>query len=170
MTRRPATGEFSPYYGKYIDLVEGDDILRSLDGQVGATLALLRTVTEAQGNHRYQAGKWSIKEVVGHLIDAERIFAYRALRIARNDQTPLPGFEQDGYVANANFDASRLADLTTEFELVRRSNVAMFRQFDAQAWVRRGTASDNPVTVRALAYIIAGHELHHVNLLRARYL
>jgi hypothetical protein len=170
MTARPATGEFAAYYGKYIELVKGDDILAALEQQITSTLALLRGLSEAQGNHRYEPGKWSIKEVVGHVIDAERIFAYRALRIARNDQTPLAGFEQNGYVESANFDAAVLADLAGELELVRRSNLAMFRQFGPEAWQRRGTASEHPVSVRALAYIIAGHELHHVALLRSRYL
>jgi uncharacterized damage-inducible protein DinB len=170
MTTKPAAGEFAPYYGKYISLVEGDDILRALEEQNGATLGVLRSRTEAQGNYRYEPGKWSIKEVVGHLIDTERIFAYRALRIARDDKTPLPGFEQDDYVASADFDASQLADLAAQFALVRQSNLAMFRQFSDEAWLRRGTASENPVTVRALAYIIAGHELHHLRLLRSRYL
>jgi hypothetical protein len=170
MTAPPATGEFAAYYGRYIELVKGDDIVATLDGQISATLAVLRGLTETQGNHRYEPGKWSIKEVVGHVIDTERIFAYRALRIARNDQTPLAGFEQNGYVASANFGASALADLADELELVRRSNLAMFKQFSLEAWQRRGTASENPVSVRALAYIIAGHELHHIGLLRTRYL
>lgn len=170
MTARPAIGEFAPYYGKYIALVAGNDILAALGQQLDATLVVLRGVTEERGNRRYEPGKWSIKEVLGHLIDAERIFAYRALRIARNDKTPLPGFEQDDYVASANFDASALADLTAEFKLVRRSNLAMFGQFSDEAWLRHGTASENPVSVRALAYIIAGHELHHLNLLQSRYL
>jgi hypothetical protein len=170
MIARPANAEFAAYYGKYIELVKGDDIVAALEQQLSATLALLRGLTETQGIHRYEPGKWSIKEVVGHVIDAERIFAYRALRIARNDQTPLAGFEQNGYVASANFDAAVLADLAAELELVRRSNLAMFRQFDPEAWQRRGTASEHPVSVRALAYIVAGHELHHVGLLRTRYL
>jgi hypothetical protein len=127
-------------------------------------------LSEEQGNSRYEPGKWSIKELVGHINDAERIFGYRALRIARGDQTPLPGFEQDDFIAGANFDACTLADLTTEFELIRRSNLAMFKQLGDEAWVRRGTASDNTISVRALAYIIAGHEVHHLNILRSRYL
>jgi hypothetical protein len=170
MITRPATTEFAAYYGKYIELVQGDDVVPALERQISATLALLRGLTEAQGNHRYESDKWSIKEVVGHVIDAERIFAYRALRIGRNDQTPLAGFEQDGYVTNANFDGAALADLAGELELVRESNLAMFRQFSPEAWQRQGTASEHPVSVRALAYIIAGHELHHVALLRTRYL
>jgi hypothetical protein len=108
--------------------------------------------------------------LVGHLIDAERVFAYRALRFARGDRTPLPGFEQDDYVAGGNFDARTLADLTDELEQVRRATLALLRPLDAERWRRTGTASDNEVSVRALAHIIAGHELHHLRILRERYL
>jgi len=170
MRAKPEVDEYAPYYGKYISLIDDDDILVALGQQLYTTLAVLHGLSEEQANHRYEPGKWSIKELVGHVIDAERIFAYRALRIARGDQTPLPGFEQDNYIANASFDACALADLATEFELVRRSNLAMFKTFGDEVWLRRGTASDNPVSVRALAYIIAGHEAHHLNILRSRYL
>ncbi|MGH7594206.1 MAG: DinB family protein [Gemmatimonadales bacterium] len=170
LNTRPAADEYAAYYGKYVDLVLGDDIVLALRQQLDGTLALLRGVAESQGNCRYQPGKWSIKEVLGHLIDTERIFGYRALRIARNDPTPLAGFEQDDYVLSGNFDHCALADLTAEFELVRRSNVAMFQHFGDDAWRRRGVASAHPVSVRALAYMIAGHELHHRNLLQLRYL
>lgn len=170
MKAKPETDEYASYYGKYISLIDDDDIVAALEGQLDATVACLRGLSEEQGNSRYEPSKWSIKELVGHINDAERIFAYRAMRIARNDQTPLPGFEQDDYIAGANFDACTLADLTTEFELIRRSNLAMFKQFSNEAWVRRGTASDNTISVRALAYIIAGHEAHHLNILRTRYL
>jgi uncharacterized damage-inducible protein DinB len=167
---KPEADEYASYYGKYVTLINNDDIVAALTAQLDNTVACLRGLSEAQGQHAYEAGKWTIKELLGHIIDAERIFAYRALRIARGDGTPLPGFEQDDYIANANFNATPLADLTTEFELVRRSNLAMFKQFSDEAWLRLGTASDNPVSVRALAYIIAGHELHHLNILRSRYL
>jgi uncharacterized damage-inducible protein DinB len=167
---KPEADEYASYYGKYVTLINDDDIVAALTAQLDNTVACLRGLSEAQGQHAYEPGKWSVKELLGHIIDTERIFAYRALRIARGDGTPLPGFEQDDYIANANFNATPLADLTTEFELVRQSNLAMFKQFSDEAWLRRGTASDNPVSVRALAYIIAGHEVHHLNILRARYL
>ena len=167
---RPSENEYAAYYGKYIALVEGGDIVETLERQSEDTLALLRGINEERAAHRYEPGKWSIKEVVGHLIDAERIFAYRALAIARGEQKPLPGMEQDEYMAHADFDSRTLADLAEEFEHVRRSNVLMFRNLDAEAWSRRGTASDNEVSVRALAYIIAGHETHHIRILRERYL
>jgi len=170
MKAKPAADEYASYYGKYISLIDDDDIVNALEAQLQATVACLRGLSEEQGNYAYEPGKWSIKELVGHINDAERIFAYRALRIARGDKTPLPGFEQDDYIPNANFNAQTLADLTTEFELIRRSNLALFKHFSDEAWVRRGTASENPVSVRALVYVIAGHELHHMNILRSRYL
>ncbi|MGH7524389.1 MAG: DinB family protein [Gemmatimonadales bacterium] len=170
MNARPAADEFAPYYGKYIDLVEGNDVMSALDRQSRSTRAALAQIDEAKGIHRYAPGKWSIKEVVGHLIDAERVFAYRALRIARADETPLAGFDENDYVRNANFDATPLSALADEFALVRQANLAMFRQFGEPEWQRRGTASGKTVSVRALAYIIAGHELHHFALLQTRYL
>jgi len=167
---RPEANEYAPFYEKYVSLVPDADIAGTLARQNEETLALLGTVTEEHAGFRYEPGKWSIKQVVGHLIDAERIFAYRALAIARGERQPLPGMEQDEYMAHADFDARTLADLGEEFAHVRRANVLMLRGLDAEAWSRRGVASDNEVTVRALAYIIAGHEAHHVQILRARYL
>jgi hypothetical protein len=167
---RPDETEYSPYYGKYVSLVAGVDILSALSSQLPETLALLASVPESQGNFRYAPGKWSIKELVGHILDGERIFAYRALRFARNDKTPVPGFEQDDYIRNASFDACPLQDLAAEFESVRRATIFLFRHLDADAWTRRGVASESEVSVRALAYMIAGHELHHVGILRDRYL
>lgn len=167
---RPEETEYLPYFGKYVALVTGDDILSTLSEQFAGTLALLRSIPESQGGFRYAAGKWSIKELVGHMIDSERVFAYRALCFGRNDKTPLPGYEQDDYIRNASFDACALGDLAAEFESVRRSTVFLFRHLDGEAWMRRGVANESEVSVRALAYIIAGHELHHVGILRDRYL
>jgi hypothetical protein len=167
---RPDSTEYAPYYGKYISLVPDGDIVVTLGKQIEGSLGLLRGLSETQGGLRYAPGKWSIKEVVGHLIDAERIFSYRALRFARKDQTPLAGFEENSYVEHANFDSRKLADLVEEFECVRRSSLHFFKNLDGDSWLRRGIASDNEVSVRALAYITAGHELHHVEILRARYL
>lgn len=167
---RPEATEYNPYYGKYVSLVAGDDILAALSDQLSETLALLGSVPESEAGFRYAPGKWSMKELVGHVIDGERIFAYRALRFARNDRTPLPGFEQDDYIQNASFDACSLAALAAEFESVRRATLFLFEHLDAEAWTRTGVASDSEVSVRALAYIIAGHELHHVGVLRDRYL
>ena len=167
---RPDETEYMPYFGKYVSLVAGDDILTALSDQISATAALLRGIPESQGNFRYAAGKWSINELLGHMIDSERIFTYRALCFARNDKTPLPGYEQDDYIRNASFDACSLGDLAAEFESVRRATLFLFKHLDAEAWMRRGMANENEVSVRALAYIIAGHELHHLGILRDRYL
>jgi uncharacterized damage-inducible protein DinB len=167
---RPGSDEYAPYYEKYVSLVPAGDIVETLERQAADTLALLRSIPEEKASSRYEPGKWSIKEVVGHITDGERVFAYRALRFARDDRTPLSGFEQDDYVRSANFDSRTLASLVEEFESVRVSTLSLLRSLDAAAWQRRGTASDNQVSVRALAHIIAGHELHHVQILRDRYL
>jgi uncharacterized damage-inducible protein DinB len=167
---RPEAGEYAPYYEKYVALTREGDIIEILERQASETLELLRGLTEEQGASRYEPGKWSVKELVGHVTDAERIFAYRALRFARGDRTALPGFDQDPYVAAGNFDARTLADLIDEFEHVRRATVALLRPLGDEEWRRTGTASDNEISVRALAHIIAGHELHHLNILRTRYL
>jgi uncharacterized damage-inducible protein DinB len=169
-TTRPETNEYAPYYEKYVSLVPEGDVVATLGQQLESTLATLRGITDEQADSRYAEGKWSIKELLGHIIDTERIFGYRALRFARNDQTPLSGFEQDGYVASARFGERRLSDLAEEFEHVRRANLALFRHLDTEAWARSGEASDNQVSVRALAHIIAGHETHHMRILRERYL
>ncbi|HYH83843.1 MAG TPA: DinB family protein [Pyrinomonadaceae bacterium] len=167
---RPEANEYNPYYEKYISLVPDADVVETLERQIEGTLALLRDVTEERAGHRYEPGKWSIKQVVGHMVDAERIFAYRALAIARGDKKPLPGMDPDEYMTVANFDARTLASLRDEFADVRRASVHLFRALDADAWARRGVASESEVTVRALAHIIAGHETHHVRILRERYL
>lgn len=166
----PDKTEYAPHYDKYISLVGTGDILTSLSRQLDETLVLLGGISEDTANHRYAPDKWSIKELVGHMIDTERIFAYRALRFARNDQTPLSGFEQDDYVRGGSFDDYALADLASEFEHVRRANLSLFKHLGAEAWKRTGTANNDEVSVRALAYIMAGHELHHMEILRTRYL
>lgn len=167
---RPQAGEFATYYGRYIDLATEDDIVAALDAQSHETATLLGGISEQQAAHRYEPDKWSVKQLVGHVIDAERIFAYRALCIARGDATPLPGFDQDPYVANAASDDRPIADLAEEFGTVRKANVMMLRALPAEAWDRRGVASDNPISVRALAFILLGHERHHLRILRERYL
>lgn len=167
---KPQANEYAEYYGKYVSLVPEGDVVDTLSTQLGETLALLRSIPESRAGHAYEPGKWSIRQLVGHVIDGERIFAYRALAIARGDRASLPGMEQDEYMEHANFDARTLESLCEEFEHLRRANVLMMRNFDAEAWARRGVASDNEVTVLALAYVIVGHELHHVGVLRARYL
>ncbi|HXU35730.1 MAG TPA: DinB family protein [Blastocatellia bacterium] len=169
-TIRPASGEYPPYTINYISLVPDGDIVATLGKQLDDTLALVRSISESRGDFRYEEGKWSIKEVIGHLIDGERIFAYRALRFARGDETPLSGFEQDDYVRNGGFDKRTLSDLANEYEHVRRSTIALFSNLDEEAWARLGSANDNPASVRALAFMIAGHVFHHIEILRSRYL
>jgi DinB superfamily len=166
---RPEPGEYAPYYDRYIALVKGEDILATLDRQRRDTLLLLSGRDEADGDFRYAPEKWSAKEVLGHVCDTERIFAYRALRISRADTTPMEGFEQDDYVRDGPFANRPLADLVEEFIAVRRATLSLLRNLDEPAWTRRGTANKNAVTVRALAYITAGHELHHRRILEEKY-
>ncbi len=166
---RPESNEYAPYYGKYVSLVPAGDILSALNLQLPETIALLSARTEHDGDFRYAPGKWSVKEALGHVIDAERVFSYRALRIARNDPTPLAGFEQDDYVKYGPFGQCSLASLLEEFTAVRKATVALFRPLDEAAWARRGVASNHEVTVRGLAYIIAGHELHHRRIFQQKY-
>jgi hypothetical protein len=166
---RPQTGEYAPYYDRYISLVENDDILVTLDEQRRQAMLLLCGRSEADGDFRYAPDKWSAKQVLGHVCDTERIFAYRALRIARADQTPIEGFEQDDYVRNGPFARCPLAELIEDYIAVRRATLTLFRNLDEAAWARRGAANKNEVSVRALAYIIAGHELHHRRILEEKY-
>jgi len=167
---RPQAGEYAPFYERYISQVQGDDILATLDEQRRQMLLLLSGCSEADGDIRYAEGKWSVKEVIGHICDAERIFLYRALRIARGDATPLSGFDENEYMKSAPFSKLPLQDLIEEFIAVRRASLSLFRALDAEAWTRRGVANQNQVTVRGLAYIVAGHELHHRRILQERYL
>lgn len=169
LSNRPEAGEFDPYYARYIDRVPDGDIVSLLENQIRSTAAVLRAVPADRATYRYAEGKWSIAEVVGHLIDLERIFGYRALRFARADTTPIEGFDQDAYVPAGEFDRRTLADLVGDFEAVRRSTLTLIRGFPPGAWTRIGTANQNPISVRALIYIIAGHERDHLGTLKARY-
>ncbi|MCI0421226.1 MAG: DinB family protein [Acidobacteria bacterium] len=166
---RPASDEYAEYYGTYISKVPAQDLLELLGSQIEETCALLRNVSESGADAAYAPGKWTIKEVAGHIADTERIMAYRLLRIARGDATPLPGFEQDDYVRAAGFQARTLASLTDEFRLARAATLSLLRGLDERALLRRGVANGSPVSARALAYIIAGHERHHVGILRNQY-
>lgn len=167
---RPGTDEFAPFYAGYIARIPvGADPIRELDAQLQTLPKNLSAVGEAGAGFRYASGKWSIKEVIGHLADAERIFGYRLLRIARADQTPLSGFDENDYVRAAGFDRRSLADLIGEWEAVRCSTAALANGLEPALWDRRGTASGNSVSARALIYIIPGHVLHHLEVLRSRY-
>jgi len=167
---RPDATEYAPFYGTYVGKVPDGDLLELLERQRRETQNLLAGLSDTQALHRYAPGKWSIKEVVGHLMDSERVFCYRALRFARADEKPLQGFDDKAWVPAGSFDARPLADLAAELDAVRRATIALFGGFDAAALARKGTANNNEVTVRALAWIVAGHERHHVAILRERYL
>jgi hypothetical protein len=166
---KPPVGEYAPYYERYISLVSDGNILETIEQQRRDTILLLSCRGEQDGDFRYAPDKWSVKEVLGHVNDTERVFAYRALRIARNDATPMEGFEQDDYVRNAPFATSPLAALIEDFIAVRRATVSLLRDLDESMWLRRGIANKNEVTVRALAWTIAGHELHHREILEEKY-
>jgi uncharacterized damage-inducible protein DinB len=166
---RPGASEYAPYYEKYVTLVADGDVIETLRRQVGEINSLARDFDEERAGRSYEPGKWSVKELVGHMVDAERIFAYRALRVGRGDRTPLPGFEQDGYVSGGDFNRRALADIAAEFAAVREATLRLFESFTDEAWSRRGVASENEVSVRALAYITAGHAAHHFKILRERY-
>lgn len=167
--KRPEATEYAEVHAGYIAKVPGTDFLRVLESERLQMQQLFAGRTERDGSFRYAPGKWTVKEIVGHVTDAERIFTYRALRIARGDQTPLPGFEQDDFVKNGNFAARTLKDLVEEFAAVRSASVALFRSFGEEVWSRRGVASQKEVTVRALGFITAGHQIHHRMILEERY-
>jgi uncharacterized damage-inducible protein DinB len=166
---RPEPGEYAPYYDRYISLVPGSDILTTLDSQRRQTLLVLCGRDDSDGDFRYAPDKWSAKEVLGHVCDSERVFAYRALRISRGDRTPMEGFEQDDYVRNGPFASRPLAELIDDYIAVRRATLTLLRNLDEEAWLRRGIANKNEVSVRALAYMIAGHEIHHRRILEEKY-
>jgi hypothetical protein len=165
----PAADEFGPFYAGYIARVPVGDVRDTLATQLAGTRHLVEEFGEARADHRYAPDKWTVREVVSHLADTERVFAYRALRIARGDATPLPGFDENAYVAHANAARRPLADVVAELEAVRHATLALLAGLDDTALLRRGTASNHPLTPRAAAYIIAGHELHHAAILRERY-
>ena len=173
---RPDDSEFPPYAKAYVDCVEGEDIFDALSLQLTLFHAIFAPLDlSVAATYRYAPGKWSINDVVGHITDTERIFAYRLLRIARNDQTPLPGFEQDDYVAAGDFNRRTLADMLSEFESVRHSSMRLVRSLSANAlsanaWMSRGTYSGFSVTARGVGFLIAGHEAYHSRILRERYM
>lgn len=166
---RPRAGEYAPYYDRYISLIAENDILSTLDRQRREMVLLLSGLSEEQGDFRYAPEKWSAKQVLGHVCDTERVFAYRALRIARGDATPMEGFEQDDYVKNGPFARHVIAEVIEDYIAVRRATISLLRSLEEAAWSRRGIANKNEVTVRALAYTIAGHELHHRRILEEKY-
>lgn len=168
--RIPKEGEYNPYYKQYVDLVGTADVIGMLKMSSFELIVFLEGLSDEKWEYRYAAGKWTIKETMLHLIDAERVFCYRALRIARNDQTPMPGFDQDAYVVDS-FAAERQHDsIIEEYRTARNATVSLFEGFHPSTRHLLGTASNSPVTVNALAYIIAGHQAHHLDLFKAKYL
>ena len=167
--KRPEATEYAEFYAGYVSKVPGTDAVSVLESQRLQMVQLFAGRSERDGSFRYAPGKWTVKEVLGHVTDTERIFTYRALRIARGDQTPLASFEQDDYVKNGGFGERTLASLAEEFALVRAASIALFRSFSQEAWSRRGIASQKEVSVRGLAFITAGHQIHHRLILEERY-
>jgi uncharacterized damage-inducible protein DinB len=167
---RPGPDEYVPHFATYISKVPDGDLLETLERQWEELGCLLEELDDDAADFRYAEGKWSVKELLGHLLDSERIFAYRLLCIARGEQTPLPGFDENAYVAHGGFGARPLEALLEEYDLIRGSTLALLRGLDEASFDRRGTSNKNPVTVRALAWILAGHELHHMSILKERYL
>jgi hypothetical protein len=167
---KPEKAEYDAYYERYVSLVDERSLLESLAAQPGELSNLLGNLPDERGSYTYDEGKWTIKEVLGHLIDGERFFAYRILRISRGDTTPIEGFEQDEYIENARSNARSIVDLIEEFRLLREANMFLFKNLNEEDWLRMGMASGLPVSVRALAYIMSGHITHHVNIMQTRYL
>ena len=166
---RPSSDEYAPGHASYVALVPEDDVLSVMEQQSSEMQKWLASLDETRAAYRYAAAKWSAKEVIGHIIDAEAIIGYRALAVARGEQTPLPGFDEATYVANAGFDAWKLGDLAERYALVRRSHIVMFKNLPDEAWERRGVANNASVSVRGLAFVIAGHNRHHLQVLHERY-
>lgn len=166
---RPLPTEYSPAHHAYVELVPEEDIVPAIAAQSAETQKLLATLDDTRGMYRYDEGKWSVKEVLGHIADAERIIGYRALAIARGETQPLPGFDEDAYVRNASFDSWKLGELSEYYALARRATLVFFNNLPDEAWMRTGVANGFPVTVRGLAWVIVGHERHHLKVLRERY-
>lgn len=169
MQIRPKASEYNFYYATYINLVSDGNIIHILEQQIEETNFLLKEISDSEGLFRYAPTKWSIKEVIGHIADTERIMAYRLLSIARGETAELPGYNDDMYVLKAAFDKQSMKDLLENLIVVRQSTVHLLKSLDKDTWLQKGNANKSEVTVRALAYIIAGHELHHLQIIKERY-
>ena len=165
-----AATDYAPFFAGYVANVPEEDILSAIEQQSSETQKVITSLDDARASYRYAEGKWSIKQVIGHVTDAERVFGYRALCISRGEKQSLPGFDENEYMRLANFDDWRIGDLAEMYALVRRANIVFFRNMAKDAWDRRGVANNAEITVRALAYVIVGHERHHLKVLRERYL
>jgi hypothetical protein len=166
---RPTETEFASFYARYVALVPETDVLAVLEEQAEEIRQLAALVPAERETHRYAEGKWSVREVLGHLVDGERVFGYRAFCFSRGEAAALPSFDENQYVAAARSDATPLRELADELALVRRSNLVVLRRLEPREWAQVGTASGKPITVRALAWVMAGHPRHHVEILRQRY-
>ena len=161
--------EYDPHFAGYVSLVPEEDILAAMSSQAEVSHALLASFDESRSGYRYAEGKWSIREVVGHLADAERVFGYRAMCVARGEQASLPSFNENEYMRLSDYDSWPFRDSVEQWALLRRANILLFRNLGTDAWTRRGTAGGAPISVRALGRIIVGHERHHMNVLREQY-
>ncbi|WP_103107606.1 DinB family protein [Brevibacillus reuszeri] len=170
MLSRPTPDEHGSYYSLYIDKVTEGDLFAILVEQLKNTVALLSSLDDAQTDYRYAPGKWSVKEVLGHISETERIMCYRLLRVARGDQTPLAGFDEEAFVRTGCFHARSMTDLLEEFTSVRQATLTLLRGVPEEAWTRTGNVNNGVLSARALAYVLAGHEKHHVQVLQERYL
>ena len=166
---RPQENEYAPFFHGYVARVSEDDILPVLQSQIDSFGSLLKEVNPDRETYRYGAGKWSIREVAGHVIDSERVFGYRLFSISRGEQKSLPGFDENEYMNASSYNHVSLTELFEEFKLVRSSNLAILRAPNEEVWRRKGIANDSPVTVRALAFIMVGHVRHHMHVLSERY-
>ncbi|MEH7351983.1 DinB family protein [Neobacillus drentensis] len=170
MLQRPLENEYPEYYVPYVNLVSDGDLLPILKENLDATIALFEGISEEDGHFRYAPGKWSIKEVLVHMTDTERIMAYRLLRIGRGDQTPLAGFSENDYINGSQFNQLPIKNIIEDFIAVRKSTITLIQNMPEEAWIRKGFANDKEITTRAIAYIILGHAIHHCNIINERYL
>jgi len=167
---QPQSSEYPPYYQHYLDLVSNGDVIKTLKDQIMDIQAVISKIPEEKEGYAYAEGKWTIKEVIGHVIDTERILGYRVLRFARKDKTVLPGFDENAFVSNANFNKRTLYELAHEFAIVREANITLFKTFEKEHLIQKGNANGQEVSVRSVIYMIAGHASHHMNVIKTKYL
>ena len=167
--KKPDAADYGPGFAGYVNLVDEDDIVSAMEKQSSEMQRILGGIDEARAAYRYAEDKWTVKEVIGHIIDSERILGYRGLCIARGETQPLPGFDENEYMRHSGFESWKLGDLSEEYALVRRMHIVFYKNLLPEAWERRGTANEHPLTTLATAYIIVGHERHHLRVLRERY-
>ena len=167
---KPAAAEYPPYFDRYISKVGDHNLADALRDSGHSFVAFLKTIPKDKYDYRYAEGKWTIKEIVGHIIDCERVFMYRALSFSRNDQSPLPGFDEDAWAQNSNAGSRSMDSLIEEYEAARKANVAFFRDMTEEMALRKGKSNGNEISVRSLGFVIPGHEIHHTQVIKERYL